>query len=260
MKTQVNEEAAVCVSRYDSVLIVRLNRPNQRNAVNGALAQGVSAAMDELDSDPTLRVGLLIGTGVGFCAGFDLKGFLHNENPNTDRGFAGIARKPPEKPMVAAIEGFALAGGLEIALSCDLIVAARGAKLGVPEVKRGLVAAAGGLMRMPRRIPYHMAMYLAITGEAINAERAYEIGLINELCEPGMAFERGLALAKLVASNGPLAVRASKTIVRDALDLDEQSGWKLQDEIGLPVIIDSEDAKEGARAFAEKRLPVWTGR
>ena len=259
MDTPVNEQAAVCVSRDGGVLIVRLNRPNVRNAVNGALAQGVSAAMDELDGDPMLHAGVLTGTGAGFCAGMDLKAFLQNDNPITERGFGGITRKPPEKPLVAAIEGFAVAGGLELALSCDLIVAARGAKLGVPEVKRGLVAAAGALMRMPRRIPYHVAMYLAITGETITAERAYEIGLVNELCEPGKAFEHALALAKLVARNAPLAVQASKAIVRDALDLDEQGGWELQDRIGLPIT-NTEDAREGARAFAEKRPPVWKGR
>lgn len=260
MATAVNEEAAVCVSRDGGVLIVRLNRPEARNAVNAALARGVSAAMDQLDADPSLQVGLLIGTGAGFCAGMDLKALVRNERSDTERGFGGITRKPPEKPLVAAIEGFALAGGLELALSCDLIVAARGAKLGVPEVKRGLVAAGGALMRMPRRIPYHAAMYLALTGESISAERAYEIGLVNELCEPGKAFETGMALAKLVASNAPLAVKASKAIVRDGLDLDEKGGWEMQDRVGMPVIDTSEDAMEGARAFAEKRPPVWKGR
>lgn len=259
MSTETSQQPAVVTSRQDGVLIVRLNRPEDRNAVNGALARGVSAAMDELDSDPSLRVGVITGAGKGFCAGFDLKGFLKGEDPNTHRGFGGIVRKPPEKPLIAAIEGFAVAGGLEIALSCDLIVAARGAKLGVPEVKRGLVAAAGGLMRLPRRIPYHAAMYMAITGETLTAERGYEIGMVNELCEPGQALERALELARLVASNAPLAVAASKAIVREAVDLDEAAGWELQDRLGLPATR-SEDAKEGARAFAERRAPVWQGR
>lgn len=259
MDTTMNEPAAVCVSRDDGVLIVRLNRPNERNAVNGALAQGVSAAMDELDRDSTLRVGVLTGTGAGFCAGMDLKAFLLGDKPLTERGFGGITRRPSGKPLIAAIEGFAVAGGLELALSCDLIVAARGARLGVPEVKRGLVAAAGGLTRMSRRIPYHAAMYLALTGETITAERAYEIGLVNELCAPGEALKHALALAQLVARNAPLAVQASKAIVRDALDLDERGGWELQDRLGVPIM-DTEDAREGARAFAEKRPPVWKGR
>lgn len=253
-------EPVVIVTREGEVLIVRLNRPDQRNAVNAALAQGVSAAMDQLDEDPTLRVGILTGNGAGLCAGMDLKALLKGEKPITDRGWGGIARKPPNKPLIAAIEGFAVAGGLELALSCDLIVAAKGAKLGVPEVKRGLVAAAGGLMRMPKRVPYHVAMYLAITGESITAERAHEVGLVNELCEPGSAFETALKLAKLIAANAPLAVQASKAIVRDAVDLDEEAGWELQDRLGLPVIMGSEDAREGARAFAEKRPPVWKGR
>ncbi|MDO8705916.1 MAG: crotonase/enoyl-CoA hydratase family protein [Sulfuricaulis sp.] len=259
MDTPLREEPAVTLTRDDGVLIVRLNRPSQRNAVNEALAKGVSAAMDELDSDPALRVGVITGVGAGFCSGMDLKAFLTGEKPGTERGFAGIVYKPPQKPIIAAIEGFAVAGGLEVAMSCDLIVAARGAKLGVPEVKRGLVAAAGGLMRMPKRIPHQIAMYLAITGELISAERAYEVGMITELCEPGQAFERALALARLVASNAPLAVQASKAIVRDALNFDEEGGWKMQDRVGLPAL-QTEDAQEGARAFAERRAPVWKGR
>jgi enoyl-CoA hydratase len=259
MNSSAPDNSAVLTSREDGVLIIVLNRPADSNSVNAALAAGVSRAMDELDSDPTLKVGVITGAGGKFCAGMDLKAFLRDEDPTTERGFAGLTRRPPEKPLIAAVEGFAVAGGLEIALSCDLIVAARGAKLGVPEVKRGLVAAAGGLMRMPRRIPYHAAMYLAITGESITAERAYEIGLINEVCEPGKALERALALARVVVRNAPIAVQASKAIVREALDLDEAGGWELQDRLGLPPL-HTEDAQEGARAFAEKRAPVWKGR
>ena len=259
MDASANEDVVV-VTQDDEVLIVRLNRPAARNAISPALARGLSAAMDRLDGDPTLRVGLLIGTGVGFCAGMDLKALLRNESSFTERGFGGITLRPPNKPMVAAIEGFALAGGLELAMSCDLIVAARGARLGIPEVKRGLVAAGGGLMRLARRVPYHVAMHLAVTGDPISAERAYDVGLVNELCEPGQAFECGMALAKIIASNAPLAVQASKAIVRDALDLDEAAGWELQDRIGMPVVHETEDAREGARAFAEKRPPVWKGR
>lgn len=253
------EEPAVQQSRDDGVLVIRLNRPDERNAVNGALAQGVSAAIDELDRDPALRVGLITGNGRGFCSGMDLKAFLQNDQPFTERGFAGVTRKPPEKPLIAAVEGFAVAGGLEIVLSCDLIVAARGARFGVPEPKRGLVAAAGGLMRLPKRIPYHVAMYLALTGETITAERAYEVGLVNELTEPGQALDRALALARLIAANAPLAVQWSKGIVRGALDVDEAGGWELQDRLGLPAL-QTEDAKEGASAFAQKRAPVWQGR
>jgi enoyl-CoA hydratase len=250
---------AVLVTQADGILTIRLNRPADRNSINAALATGLSAALDRLDADPALRVGVITGNGAGFSAGMDLKAFLRNESPMTNRGFAGIVRKPPDKPLIAAVEGFALAGGLEIALSCDLIVAARGARLGVPEVKRGLVAAAGGLMRLPRRIPYHAAMYLAITGQAFTAERAFEVGLVNELCEPGQALETAIALARLIVRNAPLAVQASKQIVRDALDLDEAGGWALQDRLAHAPLY-SEDAKEGARAFVEKRDPVWQGR
>ena len=258
MNAPVLDEAPVCVTRDDGVLIVRLNRAADSNAVNEALARGVSAAMDELDADPALRIGVITGSRDAFCAGMDLKAYLRGDVPATERGFAGVTRKPPEKPLIAAIEGFAVAGGLEIALSCDLIVAARGAKLGVPEPKRGLVAAAGGLIRLPKRIPYQVAMYLAITGDYIIAERAYEIGLVNELCEPGEALEQALALARRVARNAPLAVKASKAIVRGAQDLDEEGGWELQDRLGLPAL-ETEDAREGARAFAEKRTPIWKG-
>lgn len=254
-------EPAVLVERDGEVLIIVLNRPDQRNAINAALAKGVTAAVDRLEADPTLRCGVLAGKGAGFCSGFDLKSFIENgEHPITARGFGGITRKPPNKPIVAAVEGFAVAGGLELAMSCDLLVAAKGAKLGIPEVKRGLVATGGGLMRMSRRIPYHAAMYLALTGEAITAERAYEVGLVTELCEPGKALEKAIEMARVIASNAPLAVQASKLIVRDALDLDEQAGWELQDRVGVPIVLESEDAKEGARAFAEKRPPVWKGR
>ncbi len=259
LNSPVIDAQAALVSRDAGVLIVRLNRPDDSNAVNEALARAVSAAMDELDADSTLRVGVITGNGPGFCAGMDLKAFLKGEQPVTERGFAGITRRPPNKPLIAAVEGFAVAGGLEIALSCDLIVAARGAKLGVPEVKRGLVAAAGALMRMPRRIPYHAAMYLAITGQSITAERAFELGLVNELCEPGQALAAAMALARLIVRNAPLAVQASKDIVRQGLDLNEEAGWVMQDKLGLPPL-NTEDAQEGARAFAEKRAPVWQGR
>src|SRR6266550_3463991 len=180
----------VLQERRGHVLLVTLNRPDARNAVNAALAQGVAEALDALDADDELRVGVLVGAGKGFSSGMDLKAFVSGERPWVgDRGFAGITRRASEKPLIAAVEGFAVAGGLEIALSCDLIVAARDAKLGIPEVKRSLVAAGGALMRLPRRIPYGVAMELALTGDTITAERGYELGLVNRLAERGGAVD-----------------------------------------------------------------------
>jgi enoyl-CoA hydratase len=246
--------------RRDRVLLITLNRPEARNAVNLALAEQLARALDELDSDPGLSVGVLTGAGKGFSAGMDLKAFVAGERPHiADRGFAGITRRSAEKPLIAAIEGFAVAGGLEIALSCDLIVAARDARLGIAEVKRGLVAAAGALIRLPQRMPYHAAMELALTGEFIDGARAYELGLVNRATEPGQALDTAIELAEQIAQNAPLALRASKQIVSQAQDWDEQTAWKRQDEISLPVM-SSEDAREGATAFAEKRPPEWKGR
>jgi enoyl-CoA hydratase len=250
----------VLAERRDGVLIVTINRPDARNAVNGAVAQGMAAAMDELDSDDELRVGIVTGAGGYFSAGMDLKAFVTGEQPYAgDRGFAGITQRSSRKPLIAAVEGFALAGGFEIALSCDLIVAASDARFGVPEVKRSLVAAAGALLRLPKRIPYHLAMELALTGEPVGAERAYEIGIVNRLAKPGEALDAALELAEAITKNAPLALIASKEIIQNAMDWTEAEGWAKQGEISGPVFV-SEDAREGATAFAEKREPVWRGR
>lgn len=253
-------EQAVLTERRDGVLLITLNRPDARNAVNGALAQGVADALDALDADDELRIGVLTGAGKGFSSGMDLKAFVKGERPYVgDRGFAGITQRASDKPLIAAIEGFAVAGGFEIALSCDLIVAARGARLGIPEAKRSLVAAGGALIRLPKRIPYHVAMELALTGDPIEAERAAELGLVNRLTEPGGAVDGALELAAAIAKNGPLALTASKQIVAASLDWTEAEAWAKQGEIAGPVM-GSEDAREGAIAFAEKRDPVWKGR
>lgn len=250
----------IVTERRGRVLLITLNRPDARNAVNLALAEQLAGALDELDADASLRVGVLTGTGKGFSAGMDLKAFVAGERPYVgERGFAGITRRSAEKPLIAAIEGFAVAGGLEIALSCDLIVAARDARLGIAEVKRGLVAAAGALIRLPRRIPYHAAMELALTGEFVDGARAYELGLVNRATEPGAALDTALELAEAIGQNAPLALAASKSIVSQALDWDEAEAWRRQDEISAPVM-SSEDAREGATAFAEKRPPEWKGR
>jgi enoyl-CoA hydratase len=255
-----DDQPAVLTERRDGVLLITLNRPDARNAVNLALAEGIAAALDELDSDDSLSVGILTGAGKGFSAGMDLKAFVQGERPWVgDRGFAGIVQRGPEKPLIAAIEGFAVAGGLEVALACDLIVAARGAQLGIPEVKRSLVAAGGALLRLPRRIPYHVAMELTLTGDTISAERAAELGLVNRLAEPGQAVDAAIELAGQLTANGPLALRASKSILQKSSDWDEQEFWTKQGEIAGPVMT-SEDAREGSIAFAEKRAPGWKGR
>lgn len=250
----------VLTERRDGVLIVTINRPDARNAVNGGVANGMSAAMDELDGDDDLRVGIVTGAGGYFSAGMDLKAFVSGESPYAgDRGFAGIAQRSSRKPLIAAVEGFALAGGFEIALSCDLIVASREARFGIPEVKRSLVAAAGALIRLPKRIPYHFAMELALTGEPIGAERAHAIGIVNRLAEPGSALDTALELAAQITKNAPLALIASKQILQQSANWTEEEAWERQGEISGPVFV-SEDAREGATAFAEKRDPVWRGR
>src|ERR1700728_4765466 len=192
----MSDTEAVLTERRENVLLITINRPEVRNAVNGAVAEGVAGALDELDAEDSLSVGVLTGAGGFFCAGMDLGAFVKGESPwFGDRGFAGIAQRASRKPLIAAIEGFAVAGGLEIALACDLIVAAKGAKLGIPEVKRSLVAAGGALLRLPRSLPHNVAMELALTGDPILAERAAELGLVNRLASPGAAVEVALGLA-----------------------------------------------------------------
>jgi len=241
-----------------NVLIVTLNRPEAKNAANKALTEGVAAAMDRLDSDNDLRVGIITGAGGTFCSGMDLKGFLAGETPQIPgKGFAGLTEAPPAKPLIAAVDGYALAGGFEIALACDLIVANKDSKFGIPEVKRGLAAAAGGLVRLPRQIPQRLAMELALTGEFVSAQRAYEMGLINRVVE-GVALDGALQLAEVISANGPLAVAASKQVIREQQDWSQAEQWKNQYALTAKVFTSS-DAREGAAAFAQKRAPNWTG-
>jgi len=256
----MNDQPAVLTERRDGVLIVTLNRPDQRNAINAAVAEGVGRAMETLDEDADLRVGIIFGAGKGFSAGMDLKAFVRGESPYWgERGFAGLCQQPPVKPLIAAVEGFALAGGLEIALACDLIVAGAGARLGIPEVKRGLVAGAGGVVRLPRRIPFHVAMELALTGDPIDAEHAAAIGLVNHVAPAGGALDAALELAGRISANAPLALIGSKRAIVEQQDWSLDELWDRQNAIVGPVN-GSEDAREGATAFAEKRPPVWKGR
>jgi enoyl-CoA hydratase len=253
-------EPVVLLERRNGVMLITLNRPEVRNAVNAALAEGVGNALEELDADDGLSVGIVTGAGGFFCAGMDLGAFVKGESPwFGDRGFAGIAQRSACKPLIAAIEGFAVAGGMEIALACDLIVAARGAKMGIPEAKRSIVAAGGALLRLPRRMPYHLVMELALTGDPFPADRFHELGVVNRLAEPGSAVDVALELAAQLSRNGPLALAASKRILQEQFDWSSAEMWEKQGAITGPVMV-SEDAKEGASAFKERREPVWKGR
>ncbi|HWE58897.1 MAG TPA: crotonase/enoyl-CoA hydratase family protein [Solirubrobacteraceae bacterium] len=253
----MSDQAPVLTERRERVLVVTLNRPDQRNAINGAVAHAIAAALDQLDADASLSVGVVTGAGGYFCAGMDLKAFAAGEMPWVEgRGFGGIVERSSDKPLIAAVEGFAVAGGLEVALACDLIVAAAGAKLGIPEVKRSLVAAGGGLLRLPRMLPRNVANELALTGDPITAERGYELGLVNRVSEHGAALETALQLAATIAANGPLALAGSKRILRESADWAQSEAFERQQQIWGPIFA-SEDAREGATAFAQKRAPVW---
>lgn len=251
----------VTLERIGKVLLIILNRPEARNAINLETAQALAQALDEFDADPSIAVGVLTGANNTFCAGMDLKAFAKTgQRPYVgDRGFAGICERPPAKPLIAAVEGYCLAGGFEIALSCDLIVAANSANFGLPEVKRGIVPGSGGMVRLPSRIPYHMAMEMVLTGGMYPAARMAELGLVSRLAEPGKATEQALALAEQIAANGPLAVQTAKSIISQSRDWRQSDLFDLQ-RPRIAGIFTSADAKEGATAFAEKREPVWQGK
>ncbi|ALE78238.1 crotonase/enoyl-CoA hydratase family protein [Pseudonocardia sp. ICBG1122] len=252
-------EEEVLVERRDGVLLITVNRPRAKNALNENVARSVAAAVDELDADPDLRVGVLTGAGGVFSAGMDLKAFLRGERPSLPgRGLCGITQRPPVTPMIAAVEGWALAGGFEIMLACDLVVAGRGARFGVPEVKRSLVAAAGGALELANRVPRALALEMLLTGDPIDATRAEAAGLVNRVVDDGGALDAALELAGRIAVNGPLGLAASKRIVRESPDWGADR-WERHDAVVGPVLT-SEDAREGATAFAEKRDPVWRGR
>jgi enoyl-CoA hydratase len=255
----MNAPEPVLTSRHGSTLLVTLNRPEARNAIDRATAEAVARSMDELDSDPELAVGVLTGTPPAFCAGMDLKGFLRGERPSAGmRGFAGLTRRPPAKPLIAAVEGPALAGGFEIVLACDLVVAAENASFGLPEVRRGLVASAGGLLRLQHRIPFNLAAEWVLTGAPVDAASAHRAGLVNRLVPPGTAVAVALELAAVIAANAPLAVRASKRVLHESPDWPAPEAFDRQAAV-TAGIGRSADAREGARAFTEKRIPVWRG-
>jgi len=250
----------VLVDSSDGILTITINRPQARNAATLAVARGIAAALDELDRRDDLRIGILTGAGGTFCAGMDLKGFLRGERPSIEgRGFGGLTAKPPVKPLIAAVEGYALAGGFELVLACDMVVAAANAQFGVPEVKRGLAATAGGLVRLPRQLPYRIALELALTGDMFPAARAYHYGLVNRLAAPGEALAEARRLAQTIAANGPLSVAASKRVVVESQDWPAAELWERQAAL-TEHVFSSADAREGSAAFAEKRKPVWQGK
>ena len=249
----------VLVERRDATLIITLNRPGRHNAVDYAMSRAVATALDTLDAETGLRVGILTGAGASFCSGMDLKAFVAGSRPEiAGRGLAGLTEAPPAKPLIAAVEGYALAGGCEIALACDLIVAADNASFGIPEVTRGLVAGSGGLTRLVRRIAPALAMEYALTGRRLAAREAYRLGLVNRLVAPGQALAEALALAAEIAANAPLATIASKRIMLESADWTTAEQWDRQRPL-VDAVLATKDAQEGARAFAEKRPPVWRG-
>jgi enoyl-CoA hydratase/carnithine racemase len=247
--------------RADGVLVLTINRPERRNAIDLPTAEAIARALDELDDSPDLRAGVLTGAGGFFSAGMDLKAYAQTgERPITaSRGGLGIIRRPPSKPLIAAVEGPAMGGGFELALACDLIVASERSMFALPEVKRGQVAAGGGAIRLAQRLPHHLALELLLTGDPLPASRALELGLVNRVVPAEQVLATAVELARAVARNAPLAVAATKRIVAETRTLDFDDAYALQEPIAKPVR-KSADAQEGARAFAEKREPIWQGR
>jgi enoyl-CoA hydratase len=242
--------------------VIRINRPEARNAVNPEVAAGIEAGIDQLEDDPETWVGIITGEGSVFSAGADLKAIAAGQGASLETargGFAGITRRTRSKPLIAAVDGPALAGGCEIVLACDLVVASRAAAFGLPEVKRSLVAAAGGMFRLPRNLPPKVAMEIVLTGDPITAERAHEFGLVNHLVEPGGALTGALALAERICANAPVAVRESRAVVLAAQAEDEETLWRMSGK-AMGRIMRTEDFTEGPRAFIEKRPAVWKGR
>jgi enoyl-CoA hydratase len=249
----------VLVETDSGVIVITINRPEVRNAINRAASEAIAAAIDRLDADPSLSVGILAGAGGHFCTGMDLKAFLRGERVELEgRGLAGLVERPPLKPLIAAVEGYALAGGFEIALACDLIVAADNAVFGIPEVRRGLIAGSGGLLRLPQKMPRQIAMEYALTGRMMKAVEARQWGLVNRLVAPGGALASARELAAEVGANGPLAVAMTKKVIDEASTWPASEFWPRQKGC-LERVIASNDAREGALAFAEKRAAVWTG-
>lgn len=248
------------VDRRGPVQIITLNRPASRNALTAEMSRGIATALDELDADDSLAVGVFTGAGGTFCSGRDLKAAISGEHPWVEgRGFAGMTQFCAAKPVIAAIEGYAVGGGFEMALACDLIVAAENATISLPEATRGRIPGAGGLTRLPRKVPQAIAMQMALTGRPMPVSRLYDLGLVNEVSAPGAALELALSIAEVIAANAPLAVRTSKRVIVESADWSESEQFERLEPFAA-ALRSSQDAKEGAIAFAEKRPPVWQGR
>jgi enoyl-CoA hydratase len=251
--------ALVELERRGSVALVTLNRPEARNAISPEVSAAMVEILDTVEADADLRAVVITGAGEVFSAGADLKVVATGraaDIASVKGGFAGIVSRDFPKPIIAAVNGPALAGGFEIVLSCDLVVAADTARFGIPEVKRGLLAAAGGLIRLPKRVPLAVALEMAMTGDPVDAQRALALGLVNRVVPAAEVVDTALALADTIGQNSPIAVRNSRRLVREAADLDEAAGWTRTGELSVEVFR-SGDAVEGATAFAEKRAPVW---
>lgn len=243
----------------NGVAVITIDRPEARNAIDRETALAIEAAVQEVNADPEIRCAVITGAGGNFCAGMDLKAFLRGEVVRLpDTGFAGMTQSNLQKPFIAAVEGYALAGGFEIMLSCDIVVAGRSAKFGLTEVKRGLVANAGGLVRLPRQMPVKLATELVLTGEIFPVARLAEGGLVNRVVDDGSALTEAVSFAQVIAANGPMAVAVSRQVLKESLEWPEDELFERQFAITAPVFA-SADAREGAAAFAEKRKPVWQG-
>jgi enoyl-CoA hydratase len=256
----MNPIPTVLVTQEENILVITIDRPAVRNAIDHRTSQALADAMDRLDNDPTVAVGILTGAGGHFCSGMDLKAFVNGERIELPgRGLGGMIETPPLKPIIAAVEGYALAGGFEIALACDLLVASENAVFGLPEVKRGLIAGSGGLIRLPQKIPRQIAMQYALTGDLMTASDARQWGLVNELTSAGQALAAAKVWAQKIAANGPVAVKMAKHVMSQSVYWSIDELWTKQNQV-LETVIQSQDAREGAMAFNEKRTPVWAGR
>ena len=256
----MNPIPTVLVTQEENILVITIDRPAVRNAIDHRTSQALADAMDRLDNDPTVAVGILTGAGGHFCSGMDLKAFVNGERIELPgRGLGGMIETPPLKPIIAAVEGYALAGGFEIALACDLLVASENAVFGLPDVKRGLIAGSGGLIRLPQKIPRQIAMQYALTGDLMTASDARQWGLVNELTSAGQALAAAKVWAQKIAANGPVAVKMAKHVMSQSVYWSIDELWTKQNQV-LETVIQSQDAREGAMAFNEKRTPVWAGR